>query len=70
MKMSRKIILLVTVIGAFSASCKKESEEIPEPTPPTVIPYYIEFDGNKTGVDTCYVMRRKGDSNLNIFEYK
>lgn len=54
MKTSRKIIILVIVIGAFAASCKKEVEETPESPPPIVNQYYIEFDGNKIGIDTCY----------------
>jgi hypothetical protein len=54
MKMSRKILLLIVVIGAIAASCKKVIEETPDPPAPTVSPYYIEFDGAKTSVDTCY----------------
>ncbi len=53
MKTYKKIFLLLLVIGSVTTSCKKDTEETPEPPAP-INPYYIEFGGSRVDVDTCY----------------
>jgi hypothetical protein len=50
--MKTKLLLLIMLLGIITISCKKETEENEN----TVVEakYYVEVDGAKTQIDTCY----------------